>query len=95
MKKIAFILIIVAIMCMLTACGNFQYYDGDYYKVSYALVNIKGEWIEVEVKSWSRTDSNGMVGIVLNDGTVLMTGAENVVIYEGELPQNSDEQRNT
>lgn len=87
MKKIAFILIIVAIMCMLTACGNFQYYDEDYYKVNYALVNIKGEWVEVEVKSWSRTDSNGMVGIVLNDGTVIMTSAENVVLYDGELPQ--------
>jgi hypothetical protein len=88
MKKIILILVIVTLVCLLTACGNFQhYYDEDYYKVNYALVNIKGEWVEVEVKSWSRTKSNEMVGIVLNDGTVLMTSAENCILYNGTLPK--------
>lgn len=50
-----------------------------------AYVKIGEEWIKVEVKQW--TDYEGeQIQIVLNDGTVMLLHADNIILYSGKLP---------
>lgn len=83
MKKIAFILVIIAIVCMFTAC-NYQFFDFNY-NFTHAYVKIGDVWTNVEIKTW--TDYEGeQLQLTLADGTVLVVSSVNCILYEGTLP---------
>lgn len=87
MKKIALIIIIVAIVCMLTAC-NYQLFDYNY-EFTNALVKVGDEWVNVEVKSWRDYDGE-QIQLILKDGTVLLVCSVNCTLYNGTLPTTND-----
>lgn len=87
MKKIALIIIIVAIVCMLTAC-NYQLFDYNY-EFTNALVKVGDEWVNVEVKSWRDYDGE-QIQLILNDDTVLLVCSVNCTLYNGTLPATSN-----
>lgn len=51
------------------------------YKFDKAIINIKGEYIEVEIKSWKDYDDTS-VRITSKDGTVYLTDIKNVVLIK-------------
>lgn len=92
MKKIALIIIIVAIVCMLTAC-NYQLFDYNY-EFTNALVKVGDEWVNVEVKSWRDYDGE-QIQLILNDDTVLLVCSVNCTLYNGTLPATNGSEATT
>lgn len=100
MKKIILILLIVALVFLLTACGeNEDNYVGDttqgntYY--SHAYINVGGGFVSVEISRWGFIYGRDIIQLELADGTTLMVDAENCILYNGTLPttMSSFEQR--
>lgn len=91
MKKIILILVIVALVFLLTACGeNESTYIGNnvYGNVNYshAYINVDGNFVNVEISRWGLIDKRDIIQLELKDGTTLMVDAENCILYNGTLP---------
>lgn len=82
-KKIAIILLIVAMAVMFTAC-NKEVFDVKY-KFTNAYVKVGEDWIDVEVKTWTDFECE-QIQITLKDGTVLVVNSMNCILYNGTLP---------
>lgn len=90
MKKIALIIIIVAIVCMLTACtdiensnyrGNTQT-GGSY---THAYIDFGGKVMNVEIAQWGVSYEREIYILTLKDGTMLMVSTVNCILYNGTL----------
>lgn len=77
-KKLLFGLI--GIMCLGLVSCNKSIIDTTY-KFDKAIINIKGEYIEVNVKSWKDYEDTS-VQITSKDGTVYLTDIKNVVLIK-------------
>lgn len=91
MKKIALILILIAIAVMFTACdGSKDNYHQDmtinpvYY--THAYINVGGDFVNVEISRWAFFSTRDVVQLELKDGTILVVDAENCILYKGTLP---------
>lgn len=92
MKKIILILVIVTLVCLLTAC-NYQIFDFNY-KFTHAYVKIGDTWTNVEIKTW--TDYEGeQLQLTLKDGTVLVVSSVNCILYDGTLPTTNGSEATT
>jgi uncharacterized protein YxeA len=86
MKKILAIIVglLLPVMC-LTGC-NQQVFDFNY-KFEKAYVKIGEEWKMVDVKTWTDYEDGDQFQLTLQDGTVLIVHATNLVLYNGTLPR--------
>ena len=77
-KKLLFGLI--GIMCIGLVGCNRSIIDTTY-KFDKAIINIKGEYIEVEIKSWKDYDDTS-IQITSKYGVVYLTDIKNVVLIK-------------
>lgn len=91
MKITIFIILIIAIAMMFTACdetetnyiGNNVYGNINY---SHAYINVDGNFVNVEISRWGLIDKRDIIQLELKDGTTLIVDAENCILYNGTLP---------
>ena len=86
MKKVFLIVLVVALVLLLTACGSSYRPFGYEYSFTRAYINVGDTWIDVEIYEWTDVGS-GQVQLTLKDGTVLLVGAHNWILYDGTLPE--------
>lgn len=93
MKKIILILVIVTLVCLLTACNNYQFFDFNY-NFTHAYVKVGNTWTDVEIEKW--TDYEGeQLQLTLKDGTVLVVNSMNCILYNGTLPTTNGSEATT
>lgn len=101
-KKIAIILLIVAMAVMFTACDgvndNDNYYN-DRINVnvfySHAYINIGGDFVNVEISRWAFFSGRDVIQLELKDGTTLVIDAENCILYNGTLSTTNGSEATT
>lgn len=82
MKKLISILLVLAMIFALTACGyNRQIIDLDY-KFNYAIIFLPdGSRIEGKVSSWKDFEQSDMIQLKI-DGITYLTHSSNVILEE-------------
>ena len=74
MRKIGWILLIVALLSVLVGCGNYDTFD-TVYEYDRAIIQLaNGEVIEVEIASWCDYEGE-QIQITTPDGTVYLTSS--------------------
>ena len=82
-KIIALVLAVLAMVCMLTACGNMALFDTTY-TFDKAIIEMPGgEVIEVKVKTWQDYDGE-QLQIMAEDGTVYLVSSYNCVLISSK-----------
>lgn len=76
---IAAMVLMLAVACLLTGCGNMQMFDTTY-TFNRAIISLpNGEVIEGKVDSWTDFEDGDQLQVVIN-GVTYLTHATNVVL---------------
>lgn len=84
MKTVIVLVVILALVLCLCACGNYNLCFN--YQYTNAYVRIGDEWVDLEIKSWTSTNTQ-YIQITLLDDTVMLLSCINCILYNGELPE--------
>lgn len=87
-KKLLALLAIVTVgLSCMTGC-NKQLIDWNY-KFDKARVNIGGEWVDFDLKTWTDYEDGEQIQLTLKDGTVMVVHSANCILYPGTLPKEN------
>lgn len=73
------IIVVLGILCSLTGC-NYQFVDLDY-TYNYAIINIGGEYKEIEITSWKDYEGE-QIQIKDKEGNTYLTSSLNCTLIK-------------
>lgn len=83
-KRVMLVLLLVAVLAIMTGCGNRAMFDG-VWTFDYAQIAMPdGGFVDGRVESWRDYDDGDQLQLKI-DGVVYLTHATNVVMMSGVL----------
>ena len=72
------VMLFVVILMGLSSCDDIDINDEDQYDT--AVIYVGGEWINVEIDSWSYETSWGRIEIIAKDDKTYLVDSKNVIL---------------